>query len=704
MREMISMSENEKNDEENDIKKNEIFSILPENEMDNYKKMPIIDNNEIIVNDPKKRLKNLFEKFVTPLCFILTYLFYLLSLEACYEGEGPCSFKVGWIKRKLIEELISCILLTIMIQLIILKTITKKHLIHIIIVFIFFYLYSHGMIFEDHGYFNFLYYFMIVGVMTAIMIPFDIMIYCKKTNKSKKLLFIYLGSFTVFALSIYFYFFRYKSSCSDWPKGLNNTYIENDITKHGCLIQYPKQCAFKVLKNIQDYTKLMKKDCVSYNTKTMKETLFQNSKSPYINEATKRVGFPLTNKDPECFHDLSLYKKNPIYEYCLSNLVDMNNQDLLDKYFKDKIPEIEVDFSDDDIGKINIDVKFNKTLSEERKLFENNSEPYSNNILLLYIDSVSRANALRQLKKTMNFFEKFMSYKGGFNEKYPSENFHSFQFFKYHSFIGNTYVNYPFLFYGQKNQNKNKNLLTKFLKENGYVTCNVHDYCEFENTRTHHNFSLVDIFDHQFIVCDPNDDHMNINRIRCLYGKQNMEHFLNYTEQFWRKYNNNRKYASIFTNHGHEGTLNVVKYVDEFIADFFNRLFDDNLLKDTSIIFLSDHGVSMPSMYYIYDFYPIEVSFPSFYVIINDRKNVTYEEQYKFIQENQQKFVTAFDIYNTIGNLIYGNKYVNMPNKTLNEDSFKSELGVSLFNKINSKERFPKKYDKYSAMDLRHCK
>ena len=100
------------------------------------------------------------------------------------------------------------------------------------------------MIFEDHGYFNFLYYFMIVAVMTAIMIPFDIMIYCKKTNKSKKLLFIYLGSFTVFALSIYFYFFRYKSSCSDWPKGLNNTYIENDITKHGCLIQYPKQCAF----------------------------------------------------------------------------------------------------------------------------------------------------------------------------------------------------------------------------------------------------------------------------------------------------------------------------------------------------------------------------------------------------------------------------------------------------------------------------
>ena len=30
------------------------------------------------------------------------------------------------------------------------------------------------------------------------------------------------------------------SNCSDWPKGLNNTYIENNESLYGCQIQFPK--------------------------------------------------------------------------------------------------------------------------------------------------------------------------------------------------------------------------------------------------------------------------------------------------------------------------------------------------------------------------------------------------------------------------------------------------------------------------------
>ena len=134
---------------------------------------------------------------------------------------------------------------------------------------------------------------------------------------------------------------------------------------------------------------------------------------------------------------------------------------------------------------------------------------------------------MRQLKKTLNFFERFMSYKGGFNEKYPSEIFHSFQFFKYHAFGGFTFFNYPILFYGQKRQENNtKYPLYKYFKENGFITCNVHDYCAIENTDTYHDFTFDDIFDHQFLPCDPNNNDFNINIIRCLYDKQNMEYFL----------------------------------------------------------------------------------------------------------------------------------------------------------------------------------
>ena len=137
---------------------------------------------------------------------------------------------------------------------------------------------------------------------------------------------------------------------------------------------------------------------------------------------------------------------------------------------------------------------------------------------------------------------------------------------------------------------------------------------------------------------------------------------------------------------------------------FFNRLFDDNLLKDTTIIFLSDHGAGMPSIYYIYDFYNIEIFLPSLYIFVNDRKNISYEEQYKYIHENQQNFITGFDIYNTLGNILYGDKYDNITNKTLEIDSFKSSFGISLFNRINAKDRFPKKYDNYSLISLDICK
>ena len=105
-------------------------------------------------------------------------------------------------------------------------------------------------------------------------------------------------------------------------------------------------------------------------------------------------------------------------------MVDMDNKNLVEKIYKENKPELI------------IDLKFNKTLSEERKKLENNTIPYAKNIIILYIDSISRAYSIRQLKKTLHFFEQFMTFKRGYNKNYPTENYHSFQFFKYLSFKG----------------------------------------------------------------------------------------------------------------------------------------------------------------------------------------------------------------------------------------------------------------------------
>ena len=122
---------------------------------------------------------------------------------------------------------------------------------------------------------------------------------------------------------------------------------------------------------------------------------------------------------------------NLLSDYFLNNLVDMENKEILDTAFKSQKPEIYIDFTNTSLGNMVINLNNNKTLSEERKAKEQNTIPYSNNILSLFIDSVSRANSLRQLKKTTKFIENFMPYEGNNNKEDQSQKFHSFQFFKY---------------------------------------------------------------------------------------------------------------------------------------------------------------------------------------------------------------------------------------------------------------------------------
>ena len=46
----------------------------------------------------------------------------------------------------------------------------------------------------------------------------------------------------------------------------------------------------------------------------------------------------------------------------------MGGQEILEKNFKNKMPEVEVSFNNEGQGKLKINVHFNETLSKERKL------------------------------------------------------------------------------------------------------------------------------------------------------------------------------------------------------------------------------------------------------------------------------------------------------------------------------------------------
>ena len=686
-------------EKETDNKKEKLNQIIELKSMNAVNKEEDINSLLLTENVPQidlnlgpKNKYELFKKYfpiiVTILSFLLSYLLYYLSLEPCFGGFDTCVFQKAYIKRKVIESVLSVLINTILIELMIFKKISKLHLIHFVIAYFLLYKYSNGYDFDDHGLFNFLGCFTLLFLILLILCPMNIFIYLYK-KKKKKYLIIYISlllAFIIFCIIIT----NVYMSCSDWPKGLNNTYIENDINKYGCQIKFPVYCSYHFGQYFLDLTKIQGIKC-SDRHGDEKAKLLKYSKSPYINENTKRIGYPITNKDPNYF---KADKVHNLYEqYLTKNLVDMDNLEEIKENYNNNIPEVYTDFSVNKDGEMFIDLHYNETLSQEKKKLENNSNPYAENIMVLYIDSVSRPNAMRKLKKTMKFFEIFSSYQGGFNKYSSTEIFHTFQFFKYYSFDGQTIGNYPRMFYGNSREVINKTRISKYLNENGYVTGYANDHCFFDNIPTNHDLLPEEAYDHQMTLCDPNLGHYCSMTIRCIYGKGNWEHLYNYGNQFWRKYKNNRRYLHIVSNDAHENTLEPVKYMDDTIYNFLMDLFKDNLLINTTIILTSDHGAGLPSIYHLSDFYSLEQVLPMLFIITNDRKNKTFEEQYQFIQQNQQTFVTCLDVYDTILHIVYGDEYFSFKDKDEDNNSRRAKGGKSLFTKIDAKSRTPKIYD-----------
>ena len=419
---------------------------------------------------PKKKEKSIFNlsfgkvklfisKHYNAILFISSYIIFYLSLEKCLMGEEICGNNMKWIYTKVFEIILSCEIISYLVVKMLFYDLSKLNLIHLIIIFSLFYIYSHHFFFFDHGKYNLILFLILLFINIIVILLFKAIVFTFKIkNKIHKALKLFLIFFFVLLYNLNFPNF----DCSDWEKGLNNTSIDNDELIYGCKMIIPKYCQYKLFSRFQDYSKMLGVNC-SKKKSNYRDIILENSNSPYITKNTKKFGFPLTNKGSiGCLDGLDT---DILQTYVVDNLFDLDNNF---KNFRE--PEIIVDFSKDPLGELDIKIKYNESLSKERKKLENKTIPYSKNLVVIYIDSVSRPESLRQLNKTLSFIEKFISFDGGFNEKYPDEKFHSFQFFKYQSFTGRTAANYPILYYGNKREAKNIVRISKYFNENGYIT------------------------------------------------------------------------------------------------------------------------------------------------------------------------------------------------------------------------------------------
>ena len=102
----------------------------------------------------KKKIKLFINNYSAGFIYAISYIIYLFSLEGCFKGDDICGNNMKWIHTKLTQIIISSEIIVYLIVRILFYKSPKIHLIHLVIVFLLFYQYSHNYYFYDHGMYN----------------------------------------------------------------------------------------------------------------------------------------------------------------------------------------------------------------------------------------------------------------------------------------------------------------------------------------------------------------------------------------------------------------------------------------------------------------------------------------------------------------------------------------------------------------------
>ena len=646
----------------------------------------------------QKKGKNCLTKqniclYILNICGIICYKW---SLMSCAKDPTECTVQRG-MKFYItigVLALISSLSLSIYVTITINYNKYFFHYIYTIPAYIYFIVKYRGTDTADHGFYN--------GggwiIFNIILIPLLLfcfrICYLIKNKRYKNLMMIII---IIFGCIIYYNNLT-GFSCDFWDLGLNNTRIENDKSKYACKILLPEKnkCYLKKMNGFFDFSKIFRPSCTAENILDKEKQIFLNSLSDKYFGISKlnHFGYPITTI-PDKF---TMSNENNIKE--LSDFQELINHNIIkmDLYNKDNYPdfpypEVELFFDENNHGKIKINLTKNETLSDERVEISKKKNSLFNNVLIVYIDAFSRNLFLRKMHKLAKFIEQYMPYN--LNEK--EKPYTSFQFLKYNTLRDLTYPNIKAMFYGIDVEEDYGINALKYYKKQGYVTGHTGTTCGREifsvnNALSFGKYLDYDVWDHENIAlfCDPNffNSHYTLNKgvasyiKRCLYGKYAFEYMIEYGKQFWNAYPENKKFFRIHFNEGHEGTMELVTYLADPLFEFVRYFFENNLLNDTFIFVVSDHGnhIVGPWTFLRPQDYVLESTLATLCFIVPNSKKIYQNGLYDIVHENQQVFITPYDIYNTMVHIALGDDKVD-------NNSF-SKRGSSILSYINPMERY----------------
>lgn len=645
--------------------------------------------------NPRKRIINYLISYATfkdlAIFAIINFsiMLYVLSLAGCHDTQTACLVNLNpeFFHAIVIYMTICSFTLSLIIFLAIQNKIKLIHILYGTVIFLYLTLiYDVGGDLAYHGSYNrvILVVFIIMGLG---IISFMWFLYSLMKNKFNKTLTIIIASFVFLVVYIPY---RLNKVCDKWMIGLNGEKVLNDINNDNCPIMEPQNCWVEFLDGLMDVSWYLSEDCNNFRAGEKTELM------KFINkdiQTSYNYGFPITTN--YSWRDESKY--DVFATIIRSRYIDLENKKYMENLNPHQVPEVTLHFDKQtELGKIRMIMKRNEDLVKERRenIKKEKQPPLVNNVLVVYVDSISRPHFMRKMKRTANWIEKYMKEMQGSSSNQPHL---AYQFMKYHAFKYFTPPNVNPMFYGQSMFHKNGTNIIRHFKERGFIIGQSNNICSRELYDLEDGY-IEDMdwesYDHENIalMCDPNfyspkdpyTPYMGPYSIRkrCLYGKNTFEYVLEYGELFWKTYINERKFLRVAFQDAHEGTGEVVRYLDEQLEQFLTNFEKNGWLNDTAIIFVSDHGNNMIGFYSIFnceDFF-IEKTLASLFLLTpnNDKMKLYYDN----LMHNSQVMVTPYDIYNTMLN------FLNIDSK----NKFYSIRGNSLLEEINGKERDCKKY------------
>ncbi len=342
----------------------------------------------------------LFKEISPTYIFLINFIsfaFYFLSLEECGKDITQCMLKKGmkFFIRIGVFVLISSIFFGLFISLVIFHKKYFSHFLYVIpIYFIYFFGYT-GTDVDEHGLYNTMgWIFFTFVTIPAILV----IIYILSFIKTKKIKHLIILLSMIIVLIILYFSYQSKFSCNDWHIGINNTRINNDRNKYKCYIKIPKVCYIKTFNGTFDISKYIRPTCVNDLIRQDEFTTFKNALGKTYLKDCKRYGYPITTNDvykPQKFNSL-----NDFIDFVNNHSIPMTLFKT-EKYKNVPEPEVEIEFNENNRGTIYIKVNRNETLVKERKKIAEKVKSLYNNVLILYLDTVSRMHFYRKLKKVI---------------------------------------------------------------------------------------------------------------------------------------------------------------------------------------------------------------------------------------------------------------------------------------------------------------